>query len=98
MKGKEMRKVYATVSATVMVPVQVKFDIIASANEGVDIDRAVRRWAKGRQAGADIEVEDVTDMEINGYKDPDDWTAGVEEVIQSSENVTVHAVEITDSK
>jgi hypothetical protein len=94
-----MRKVYATVDATVLVPVRVKVETIIAANDRTDIHKAVRKWAKGQLRGeADVEINDMTVVNVNGCDDRDDWVCGIQEALEGDTQVTIHNVEITDSK
>ena len=94
-----MRKVYATVDATVFVPLRVKVETIIAANDGTNIHKAVRKWARGQLRGeADVEVNDMTVVNVNGCENRDDWECGIQEALEGDAQVTIHNVEIADSK
>ena len=94
-----MRKVYATIEATVLVPVRVKVAAIINANDRTNINKAVHKWAKSQLRGeADVEIDDVNVINLNDYENRDDWDCGVQEALEGNTQVTFHSVEIDDSK
>lgn len=58
------RKVNIKVEVEVMVPVKVTLDVLVRAEEGVNMERVLNKWANGDKH-PDADVEDVTIEKID---------------------------------
>lgn len=93
------RKVYIEGEATILVPVKVKFSCTVRADEDANIDKALKAASQQkRYSKADVEDLDVDEIiDVNGYEDPDDFEAGVQETLENSA-FTIISSKVIDSK
>ena len=93
-----MRKVYADVDLTVLLPVRIKGHIIVRANEGANVGRAIRQLiANKRCTTADLELAELNVVQL-GDETIDLPDIDVLELISFGKPPHFHNIEVTDSR
>lgn len=96
-----MRKVYAKVKATVLVPIQVELRVIVQLDEGIGatndrITRLIRHAHSIKGASLeDVEVSKI--ISVNGNADCD-LSEPVQDILEKSGAHTISGIIIDDSK
>lgn len=92
-----MRKVYADVDVIVALPVRIKGHVIIRANEGADVDYAIRKLLRNQKCdAADLELADLEIASVAGEENYAE--ADCLELIAAGKGTPTIEIEVSDSK
>lgn len=90
-----MRKVSLEIEATVLIPVKVLLDVETRADEGANMEQAVRRYLRGQPySKADVENIRVSSIRQVGYVSGND----LEELLETAVEDAIECKDFTLSK